>query len=41
MSEDFAPQAGKDVEDLLKTLGDTTPEALDYIKNMLKTQGIG
>lgn len=41
MSEDFAPQAGKDVEDLLKTLGDTTPEALDYIKTMLKTQGIG
>ena len=41
MSEDFAPQAGKDVEDLLKTLGDTTPEALDYIKNMLKGQGIG
>jgi tripartite-type tricarboxylate transporter receptor subunit TctC len=41
MSEDFEPQAGKDVEELLKTLGNTTPEALDYIKKMLKGQGIG
>jgi tripartite-type tricarboxylate transporter receptor subunit TctC len=41
MSEDFEPQAGRDVEELLKTLGNTTPEALDYIKKMLKGQGIG
>ncbi len=41
MSEDFEPQLGTDVESLLKTLGDTTPEALDYIKKMLKSQGIG
>jgi tripartite-type tricarboxylate transporter receptor subunit TctC len=41
MSQDFEPQAGKDVEDLLKMLGKTTPEALDYIQKMLKGQGIG
>jgi hypothetical protein len=41
MSEDFEPQSGQDVEILLKTLGNTTPEALDYIKTMLKGQGIG
>ena len=41
MSEDFEPQSGADVETLLKTLGDTTPDALDYIKKMLKSQGIG
>jgi tripartite-type tricarboxylate transporter receptor subunit TctC len=41
ISEDFEAQAGPDVDALLKTLGDTTPEALDYIKNMLKTQGVG
>jgi hypothetical protein len=35
------PQAGKDVEDLPKTFGNTTPEALDCIKKMLKGQGIG
>jgi tripartite-type tricarboxylate transporter receptor subunit TctC len=41
MSEDFEPQQGADVEGLLKTLGNTTPDALDYIKKMLKGQGIG
>jgi tripartite-type tricarboxylate transporter receptor subunit TctC len=41
MSEDFNAQSGPDVQGLLKTLGDTTPEALDYIKKMLKGQGIG
>jgi tripartite-type tricarboxylate transporter receptor subunit TctC len=41
MSEDFEPQSGQDVEILLKTLGNTTPDALEYIKNMLKMQGIG
>ena len=41
MSEDFEPQQGVDVEGLLKILGNTTPDALDYIKQMLKGQGIG
>ena len=41
MSEDFEPQSAIDVETLIKTLGNTTPEALDYIKDMLKKQGIG
>jgi tripartite-type tricarboxylate transporter receptor subunit TctC len=41
MSQDFEPQSGKDVQDLLNTLGNTTPEALDYIKKMLKGQGLG
>jgi tripartite-type tricarboxylate transporter receptor subunit TctC len=41
MSEDFEAQLGPDVEGLLKTLGNTTPDALDYIKKMLKGQGIG
>jgi tripartite-type tricarboxylate transporter receptor subunit TctC len=41
MSEDFEPQQGVDVEGLLKILGNTTPDALDYIKKMLKGQGIG
>jgi hypothetical protein len=41
MSEDFEPQQGADVEGLLKTLGNTTPDALDYINKMLKGQGIG
>jgi tripartite-type tricarboxylate transporter receptor subunit TctC len=41
MSEDFEPQSAIDVETLIKTLGQTPPEALDYIKEMLKKQGIG
>lgn len=41
MSEDFEPQSAIDVETLIKTLGQTPPEALDYIKDMLKKQGIG
>jgi hypothetical protein len=41
MSEDFEAQMGADVEGVLKTLGATPPEALDYIKAMLKNQGIG
>ena len=41
MSEDFEAQSAKDVETLINTLGQTPPEALDYIKDMLKKQGIG
>lgn len=41
MSEDFEAQSAIDVETLIKTLGQTPPEALDYIRDMLKKQGIG
>jgi putative tricarboxylic transport membrane protein len=41
MSQDFEAQSGEDVERLLATLGKTSPEAFDYIRNMMKKQGIG
>jgi tripartite-type tricarboxylate transporter receptor subunit TctC len=41
MSQDFEAQSGADVAKLIKTLADTPPEAFDYIKGMMKKQGIG
>jgi tripartite-type tricarboxylate transporter receptor subunit TctC len=41
MSEDFEIQFGPDVAKVVKTLGNTPREAVDYISVMLKKQGIG
>jgi tripartite-type tricarboxylate transporter receptor subunit TctC len=41
MSQDFEAHSGADVANLIKTLGQTTPAALEYIRAMLKRQGIG
>jgi tripartite-type tricarboxylate transporter receptor subunit TctC len=41
MSQDFDTQSGADVAKLIETLGQTSPEAFDYIKNMMKKQGLG
>jgi hypothetical protein len=41
MSQDFEAQVAADVATLIKTLGETPPEAFDYIKTMLKRQGLG
>jgi tripartite-type tricarboxylate transporter receptor subunit TctC len=41
MSQDFEAQVAGDVATLIKTLGETPPEAFDYIKAMLKRQGLG
>lgn len=41
ISEDFETQDGPSVANLIKTLGETSPEAIAYIKTMLKSQGIG
>jgi tripartite-type tricarboxylate transporter receptor subunit TctC len=40
ISEDFTPMAGKDVEVLIKTLADTTPEALEYTTKIMAKQGL-
>jgi putative tricarboxylic transport membrane protein len=41
MSQDFEAQTGGDVQNLITTLGKTSPEAFDYIRAMMKRQGIG
>jgi tripartite-type tricarboxylate transporter receptor subunit TctC len=41
MSQDLDTQAGEDVAKLIKTLGETSPEAFEYIRGMMKRQGIG
>jgi tripartite-type tricarboxylate transporter receptor subunit TctC len=41
MSQDFEAQTGADVEKLIRTLGETTPAAFDYIRGMMARQGIG
>ncbi len=41
MSQDFEAQTGEDVQNLIITLGKTSPEAFDYIRAMMKRQGIG
>jgi tripartite-type tricarboxylate transporter receptor subunit TctC len=41
MSQDFEAQKGEDVEKLIKTLGETSPEAFDFIRTMMKRQGLG
>ena len=40
ISEDFAPQLHQDVEGLLRTVGDTPPEAIDFTSAMLRRQGL-
>jgi tripartite-type tricarboxylate transporter receptor subunit TctC len=41
MSQDFEAQTGEDVQNLIVTLGKTSPEAFEYIRAMMKRQGIG
>src|SRR5215208_4218832 len=41
MSQDFEAQTGEDVQTLITTLGNTSPEAFQYIRAMMKRQGIG
>jgi tripartite-type tricarboxylate transporter receptor subunit TctC len=40
MSEDFATQSPEDVEALVRTVGNTPPEATDYIAKLMRKQGI-
>lgn len=40
ISEGFTPVSGQDFGALVKTLADTPPEALEYVKNMMRNQGI-
>lgn len=39
-SDQFVPVAGKDIERRIKTLANTPPEAIDYIKVLLRKQGL-
>ena len=40
MSEDFEPMSAEDVTYLIRSLGKTSPEAIAYIGEMLKKQGL-
>lgn len=40
ISEDFTPMPGDDVELLIRTLANTTPEALDYTTKIMERQGL-
>ena len=40
MSEDFTPMTPEDVQNLVDTVGATTPEAIDYITALMRKQGI-
>jgi tripartite-type tricarboxylate transporter receptor subunit TctC len=40
MSEDFSPMTPEDVEGLVRTVGKTSPEAIEYINTMMRNQGI-
>ena len=40
MSEDFTPMSPEDVENLVRTVGATPPEAIEYINTMMRNQGI-
>lgn len=40
MSEDFSPMTPEDVEGLVRTVGKTSPEAIEYINTMMRRQGI-
>ncbi len=40
ISEDFSPMRAEDVEQLIRTLGQTPPEAIGYISNLLRSQGL-
>ena len=40
MSEDFTPMSAEDVENLVRTVGATSLEAIEYINTMMRNQGI-
>jgi len=40
MSEEFVPMTHHEIEKLIATLGDTPPEAIKFIDNMYKKQGL-
>src|SRR5262249_17018914 len=40
ISDGFVPMAAPDVESVVRTLADTPPAALDYIKGLMRKQGI-
>ena len=40
ISQDLDIQSGEDLEKLIKTLDQTSPEALEYINGLMKKQGI-
>jgi tripartite-type tricarboxylate transporter receptor subunit TctC len=40
ISQDLDIQAGEDIEKLMKTLDQTSPQALEYINGLMKKQGI-
>ena len=40
MSEDFTPMTAEDMEGLVRTVGKTSPEAIEYINTMMRKQGI-
>lgn len=40
ISQDLDSQSGEDVEKLIKTLDQTSPQALEYINGLMKKQGI-
>jgi tripartite-type tricarboxylate transporter receptor subunit TctC len=40
ISDGFAPMAAPDVESVVRTLADTPPEALDYIRGLMRKQGL-
>jgi tripartite-type tricarboxylate transporter receptor subunit TctC len=41
MSQDFEAQSGADVQKIITTLGQTSPDAFTFIRTMMKRQGIG
>jgi hypothetical protein len=40
MSDGFEPTVASDVETFARTLADTTPETLEYVKNLMRKQGM-
>jgi hypothetical protein len=40
ISEGFTPMSARDVEGVVRTLADTTPEAVDYTKRLMRKQGM-
>jgi flagellar motor switch protein FliG len=40
ISQDLDSQRGEDIEKLIKTLDQTSPQALEYINGLMKKQGI-
>ena len=40
ISDDFEPMSHEDVETLVHRLGGTPPQAIDYISDLLRRQGL-